>query len=170
MSTAPLPSNEAARIQALYDLEILDTGIEDAFDRITRLAATFMDAPVALISLVDANRQWFKSRVGWDRCDSSRDEAFCAHAILEPDIMVVSDARRDPRFYQNPIVIAEPHIRFYAGAPLVTNEGYALGTLCVLDTKVRELDAREGKALRDLAALTVIGLRVHREISCLATT
>jgi GAF domain-containing protein len=132
------PANEQQRLATLRGYEILDTEPEAAFDDLTSLASYVCQTPVALISLIDADRQWFKSKVGVSVAETSRDVAFCASAILQPDVFIVSDATQDERFAENPLVVSEPKIRFYAGATLTTN-GQALGTLCVLDRVPREL-------------------------------
>lgn len=165
MLIAPLPPNELARLRALNELAILDTPAESGFDDLVRLAALICDAPVSLVSLVDANRQWFKARMGLDAQQTSRDLAFCAHAILSPDdILVVEDASSDPRFHDNPLVIGPPHIRFYAGSPLVTDQGDALGTLCVIDQKPRELDQRQRDALCVLSRQVMQRIEMRRQV------
>lgn len=146
-----LPENEAQRLQALRRRSILDTPAEERFDRLTRLAKQMFGTPIALVSLVDADRQWFKSPQGLDACETGRDISFCGHAILDKDIFEVIDARLDPRFADNPLVVGPPNIRFYAGAPLSTPEGYRIGTLCVIADRPRQLTAEERQALRDLA-------------------
>lgn len=141
MIPAPTPENEAGRIAALYSLLLLDTPREERFDRIVEFAAREFDVPIALISLIDSERQWFKAAVGLgDVCETGRDISFCGHAIMRSDIMVVPDALADTRFSDNPLVSGAPHIRFYAGAPLILRNGYALGTLCLIDTRPRRLD------------------------------
>lgn len=125
MKVAALPDNEALRLRALARCEILDTPAETAFDDLASLAADICATPTALITLVDEQRQWFKSRIAFEPTESIRDVSFCAHAILGRDVMVVTDATRDPRFAGNPLVTEAPHIRFYAGAPLVMPDGYA---------------------------------------------
>jgi GAF domain-containing protein len=156
MQAPALPDNEAERLAALYALLILDTPPEQRFDKIVDFAASEFDVPIALISLIDRERQWFKASIGLDVCETGRDISFCGHAILARDIMVVPDALEDPRFADNPLVTGEPGIRFYAGAPLVLPSGAALGTLCLIDRRPRTLDAMELgilATLRDLAVL-----------------
>jgi GGDEF domain-containing protein len=153
MNPPKLPPNEPERLASLRSLNVLDTPVEDRFDRITRLAARLFDVPIALVSLVDENRQWFKSRQGLTVCETGRDESFCGHAILGSEPFVIEDATTDPRFATNPLVTDGPLIRFYAGHPLTDAEGRRLGTLCVIDTRPRSLTALDLAALRDLAQL-----------------
>ena len=160
--TAPIPKNETKRLQVLWQYEVLDTVPEEIFDELTELAARICEAPIALISLVDEKRQWFKSRVGITLSETSRDLSFCAHAIHQPDLFTVPDATQDPRFAQNVFVTAEPKIRFYAGAPLVTPDGHALGTLCVIDKVPRQLRLDQQQALRILARHVVSQLELRR--------
>ena len=167
---APKPGNEAARLDALRRYKILDTPPEEPFDDLTLLAARICEAPVALISLIDADRQWFKSKVGLSATETSRDVSFCAYAITQPDLFVVPDALADERFATNPFVISDPHIRFYAGVPLVTPEGDALGTLCIIDYEPRELSAHQEEALRTLARQVVAQLEMRRGLDELAGT
>ncbi len=160
---APQPANEAQRLEALQSYEILDTTPEKEFDDLARLASQICGAPVALITLVDAARQWFKAKVGLDVPETSRDVAFCAHAILKPKLMVVPDATKDARFAENPLVLADPSIRFYAGMPLVNKDGYALGTLCVIDRVAREqLTPVQEEALGILGRQAVTQLELRR--------
>lgn len=160
---APFPRNEAARIQALHQYAILDTSEERTFDDIARLASFICEAPIALISLVDSDRQWFKSRVGLQAEQTPREHAFCAHAILQPgDVLVVPDATRDPRFTDNPLVQGDPNIRFYAGAPLLAPGGEALGTICVIDRAPRDIEPGKVEALRTLSRLVVAQLELRR--------
>jgi PAS domain S-box-containing protein len=162
---APPPANEPERLVALRGLDILDTAPEPAFDELSALAAHICQTPIALISLVDEDRQWFKSRVGWSAEETSREVAFCAHTILQPDLLVVPDARADARFADSPLVTAPPAIRFYAGAPLVTADGHALGSLCVLDHRPRELTAPQAQALRVLSHQVMAQLRVREQLA-----
>jgi signal transduction histidine kinase len=167
---APLPDNEPDRLAALYSLDILDTDSEQDFDDIVQLASKVCDAPMSLVSLLDMDRQWFKARVGTDLTETSRDMSFCAHAILGRDLMVVPDATKDARFADNPMVSGAEGIRFYAGAPLVTTDGYALGTLCVIDKEPRRLDVEQLQALRALARQVTSQLELRRYAAVLANT
>ena len=153
----PVPINDLSRLLALYGHEVLDTPADPALDRLTRLAARSFGVPIAMVSLVDASRQWFKSTHGIETKETPRDISFCGHAILGTDVLVIPDARRDPRFAENPLVLGEPHIRFYAGAPLVDEEGFCLGALCLVDRKARPpLDAEEEEVLRDFAEMAML--------------
>ena len=165
---APLPKNEVKRLKVLWQYDVLDTVPEEIFDDLTDLAAHICEAPVALISLVDENRQWFKSRVGISLQETSRDISFCAHALLTDDLLVIPDATKDPRFRDNPMVTGPQRIRFYAGAPLVTPDGHALGTLCVLDKQPRKLRSEQLKALQVLARHVVSQLELRRHARELA--
>ncbi|WP_370308463.1 PAS domain S-box protein [Sinimarinibacterium flocculans] len=153
MQEAPIPGNEAQRQDALDRLCVLDTPAEERFERIVRLARSVFHVPIALISLVDRNRQWFKAAVGLEATETSRSVSFCAHAIRAPETFVVEDARLDARFVDNPLVTGEPHIRFYAGRPLRSVDGHLVGTLCLIDREPGRLSASEHGLLDDLAVL-----------------
>jgi hypothetical protein len=162
MPAAPVPDDEASRLLALRSLEVLDSEPESDFDDIVALASEVCAAPISLVTLVDAGRQWFKAKIGAGPEESSRDVSFCAHAILGKDLMVIPDARADARFADNPFVLADPGIRFYAGAPLITTEGYALGTLCVVDHHPHRLSLDQLRALRALARKVTEQLDLRR--------
>lgn len=170
MPKAPLPPNEEERLAALREYQVLDTAPETAFDEIVRLAAYICGTPVSLVSLIDEHRQWFKAKFGIEGIEETpRDVAFCAHAILSPrEPLVVPDATQDPRFADNPFVTQEPHIRFYAGVPLVTPEGQALGTLCVVDYQPRQLSPEQLEQLKALAHQVVAQLELRRTLRELA--
>lgn len=158
MMQAPRPANEVERMHALRSLMLLDTPPEERFDSIAAFAAARFNVPMAMVTLVDQNRQWFKARVGLPVCETERDVSFCGHAIMTPSIMVIPDARRDPRFADNPLVTGEPHVCFYAGAPLHLPTGEIVGTLCIIDTKPRQMDKT------DLAVLGVLRALVMEEL------
>src|SRR5436190_19609960 len=166
--TAPIPKNEKQRLKVLWQYSVLDTMPEEIFDDLTELAARICEAPVAMITLVDEDRQWFKAKVGVSINETSRDISFCAHAITQPGLFIVPDATRDERFAKNPLVKSDPKVRFYAGAPLVTPDGYALGTLCVIDKVPRELRPEQKQALRILARHVVSQLELRRRSGELA--
>jgi diguanylate cyclase (GGDEF)-like protein/PAS domain S-box-containing protein len=159
---APVPPSESSRLRALRRYDILDTLPEEAFDRITALATKILRAPMALVTFIDGDRQWFKSTRGIDGLETSRDVAFCAHAIMEDEALVVNDAREDPRFSDNPHVLGEPHVRFYAGAPLRTPDGHKLGSLCVIDTRPRTPSPEDRALLESLAAIVMDELELRR--------
>ena len=163
MIAAPVPVDEAERLQALRELLILDTPPEERFDRITRFAMAEFEMPMAVISLVDRDRQWFKSNFGVDCAQTSRDVSFCAHTILERQTLVVPDALKDTRFRDNPLVIGKPWVRFYAGAILRLPYGPAVGSLCVMDTRPREFD-RIGVAILTSLRDLVVEEMVRREL------
>ncbi len=159
---APIIKNEKQRLKVLWQYSVLDTVPEEIFDDLTELAARICEAPIALITLVDEKRQWFKSKVGISIKETSRDISFCAHAIKQPELFIVPDATKDARFASNPLVISDPKVRFYAGAPLVSPDGYALGTLCVIDKVPRELRPGQEQALRILARHVMSQLELRR--------
>ena len=160
--SAPIPSYEAARLNALRRCANLDTPPEARFDRLTRWAARHFDVPIALISMVDERRQWYKACVGMSATDVNRKISFCAHAILANNVFVVPDTFQDERFYDNPLVTGSPFIRFYAGAPLITSEGHRLGTMCLIDTAPRRFDGKHEADLEEFAATAVDMLEARR--------
>lgn len=170
MLKAMLPANEPERLQALRRYEILDTAPEQEFDDIVLLASRICEAPIATISLVDENRQWFKSKVGTELKETSRDIAFCAHGILQADVFVVKDAAQDERFADNPLVTGESRVRFYAGAPLIAEGGQSLGMLCVNDHIPRELTDEQKQSLQALSRQVVAQLELRRKIRQLEQT
>ncbi|MEV4636151.1 GAF domain-containing sensor histidine kinase [Actinoplanes sp. NPDC049548] len=167
---APLPTNEIDRLAALYELDILDTAPEKDFDDIVALASSVCGVPMSLVTLIDADRQWFKARVGTDLTETSRDLSLCSHAILGKDLLVIPDAAEDPRFSGHPAVDGGKGVRFYAGAPLITSDGFALGTLCVFDSEPRRLDSEQLQALRALARQVTSQLELRRYAAALANT
>lgn len=164
----PMPLNEPSRLLALQSYEILDSGREPSYDDIALLASLICRTPIALITLIDEDRQWFKSRIGLDSAGMPRELAFCAHTILEPDnVLTVADARLDARFCANPFVTGEPHVRFYAGAPLVSADGHALGTLCVIDREPRRLQPDQKEALLALSRQVMVLMEERRTSAAL---
>ncbi|MDI1257035.1 MAG: ATP-binding protein [Flavobacterium sp.] len=152
MIAPPIPQNEIFRLKALKEYSILDTLPEEEYDDITRLASQICGTSISTITLIDEKRQWFKSKVGLTSSESNRKDAFCAHAIIDPDdIFTIKDSRLDERFHDNPLVVGEPHVIFYTGVPLVSPDGFALGTLCVIDDKPKELDAEQLATLKALS-------------------
>ncbi len=147
MQTAEVPANEAQRLSTLYSYGVLDSEPEQVIDDVAELAAQICDAPIALVSLIDESRQWFKSHVGLNTTETARSSSFCAHAILQPDVFIIPDTLRDERFADNPLVVGPPKIRFYAGAPLIAQNGSGLGTLCVIDRVPRQLTTHQVNAL-----------------------
>src|SRR5205085_10575872 len=164
----PILKNEKKRLRVLWQYDILDSVPEELFDDLTELAARICEAPIAMITLVDEDRQWFKSKVGVSVNETSRDISFCSHAIGQSDLFIIPDATQDERFADNPLVTSDPKIRFYAGAPLITPDGYALGTLCVIDKVPRELRVDQKSALRVLARHVMTQLELRRRSHQLA--
>ncbi len=164
MIAAPYPDNEHDRIHKLEDLDILDTLEEQAYDDLTFLAAQICNTPIALVSLVDSDRQWFKSHHGLDARETPRDIAFCAHAILGDEVMVVEDSEKDERFHDNPLATDAPHVKFYAGAPLILDNNIHLGTLCVIDNEARSISADQKKSLQALARQVVSQLQLRLKL------
>ena len=165
---APLPDNEAQRLAALREYRILDTAAEQSYDDITALAAYLCDVPITMVSLVDESRQWFKSKLGLNQRETPRDVAFCAHAILQSEPLIVRDALKDIRFADSALVTRSPHIRFYAGFPLASPEGFALGTLCAIDRKPRQLSAEQKRAMQALSRQVMALLELRRVSAGLA--
>ncbi len=151
MISAAIPSNEKERLDALRRYEILDTDAEIDLEEIVQLASAIYQTPISLVSLIDENRQWFKARLGLDVPETNRDVAFCSHVLLEEDMMVVENALEDKRFFDNPLVTSDPNIRFYAGAPLITSDGFKLGTLCIIDKQPHKLTEQQKFALKTLS-------------------
>jgi diguanylate cyclase (GGDEF)-like protein len=161
MIKPPLPHNERQRLATLRSLRLLDTPPEERFDRITRIARRLFDVPIVVITLVDSDRQWFKSKQGLNTCETGRDVSFCGHTILQEHTLVVPDALQDARFCDNPLVLGEPHIRFYAGYPLAAPDGTKLGSLCLIDSKPRNISADDSRTL------TALGQMVESELFAL---
>lgn len=166
-TSQPMQTNDRARVAALQKYDILDTEPEKAFDDLALLASYVCKTPIALISLVDEDRQWFKSKVGVSFSETPREIAFCSLAIQQPDVFVVPDTLQDERFRNNPLVVSDPWIRFYAGAPLISEEGYALGTLCVFDRTPREFTTEQQEALKALSRLVLAQMEFRRNLALL---
>ena len=162
MISAPLPPNEELRLKMLRAYQILDSEAEANFDHLTKLASHVCQVPIALISLVDENRQWFKSKVGLDAAETGRDVAFCAHAILQDKVFTVPDALSDERFHDNPLVVGGPRVRAYAGAPLINARGQALGTVCVIDHHARNFTEEQKQCLQTIATQAVLLMELRR--------
>jgi GAF domain-containing protein len=160
----PCPPNEEARLEALRSYRILDTDPEQAFDDLALLAAHVCGAPIALITLVDADRQWFKSKVGLSMRETARNVSFCTHTILQAEPLIVRDALQDERFAASPLVCSVPNVRFYAGIPLVTPQGHALGAICVMDRVPRQLSPDQMSALAALSRLVLLHLELRRDL------
>lgn len=163
MRVAPIPQGELERIRELHSYAILDTPADPQFDALTELASIVCETPISMISLVDSDRQWFKSRRGLDASETPRDISFCSHCVASNDMLVVEDAHRDQRFVDNPLVIGGPHIRFYAGAPLRTPSGACVGTLCVLDREPKALTSAQHRALTSISRSVESQLEWHRK-------
>jgi GAF domain-containing protein len=164
VSSYPVPANEVERLRALRSYKILDTKPEERFDELTQLAALICGVPISLISLIDADRQWFKSRFGLDVEETPRAQAFCTHAIMQPDMFVVPDATKDERFAHNPLVTGDLNIRFYAGAPLAARDGHVLGTLCVIDHVPHTLTDAQKEALKLVGRLVIANFELRRDL------
>ncbi|TVZ53037.1 sensor histidine kinase [Dokdonia sp. Hel_I_53] len=171
MIAPEIPHNEQERLSSLFSYKILDTLPEEEFDAITKLASEICNTPISLITLVDENRQWFKSSIGLDVDQTSREDAFCAHGILEPhQPLIVNNALEDERFFDNPLVTGKPNVEFYAGIPLVTNDGFALGSLCVIDNNPRKLEESKIEALKILAKQIVKLFELRKAVKELEET
>src|ERR1043166_7812054 len=160
----PVPPNEAERLRALQTYKILDTNPEERFDQLTRLAALICGVPISLISLIDSDRQWFKSRFGLDVQETPRAQAFCTHAIMQPDLFVVPEATKDERFADNPLVTGDLNIRFYAGEPLAARDGHVLGTLCVITHVRNTLTEPQMEALKIVGKLVIANFELRRDL------
>jgi GAF domain-containing protein len=160
MKEPKYPSDEDKRLTKLKSLNILDTLPEERFDRITRIAKRLFDVPIVLVSLIDEDRQWFKSCIGLDVSQTGRDISFCGHAINDTELFIIEDTALDPRFSDNPLVLNEPFIRFYAGYPLQLEGGSAMGTLCLIDNRVRSFSKDDLELFKDLGKITEMELSV----------
>ncbi|WP_031594160.1 GAF domain-containing protein, partial [Pantoea agglomerans] len=166
MKAPEIAADEAQRLSQLRALNIMNTPAEERFDRLTRLARRLYDVPIALVSLLEADHQWFKSAQGYEPAGSPRDISFCGHAILQDEIMIVEDAAEDERFYDNPLVTGEPHIRFYAGCPLRAPGGAKMGTLCIIGREPRQFNEEDQATMRDLAAMAEAELVAFQTATC----
>ena len=164
MSAYPVPPNETERLAALRSYKILDTKPEERFDELTKLAALICGVPISLISLIDTDRQWFKSKFGLSLEETPRAQAFCTHAIMQPEIFVVPDAMQDERFAQNPLVTGDLHVRFYAGAPLAARDGHLLGTICVIDHEPHTLTEAQKEALKIVGKLVIANIELRSDL------
>jgi GAF domain-containing protein len=160
----PVPANEAERLRTLRAYKILDTKPEERFDELTKLAALICGVPISLISLIDTDRQWFKSKFGLSLEETPRAQAFCTHAIMQPEMFVIPDAMQDERFAQNPLVTGDLHVRFYAGAPLAARDGHLLGTLCVIDHEPHTLSEAQKEALKILGRLVIANIELRSDL------
>jgi hypothetical protein len=160
----PVPANEAERLRTLRAYKILDTKPEERFDQLTQLAALICGTPISLISLIDTDRQWFKSRFGLDLRETPRAQAFCTHAIMQPEMFVVPDASKDERFAQNPLVTGDLRVRFYAGAPLAARDGHLLGTICVMGREPHTLTQGQMEALQILGRLVIANIELKSDL------
>ena len=165
MQEPPVPLDETVRLMSLHSLRILDSAPDERFDRVTRMAKRLFDVDICLVSLVDSDRQWFKSKQGLEACQTSREISFCGHAILQEKVFVVEDTHADERFADNPLVTDNPSIRFYAGYPVHSPDGYRIGTLCLIDKEPRKFSAGEEETLRDFAALVDDELASSKQIN-----
>ncbi|MBT8092916.1 MAG: sensor domain-containing diguanylate cyclase [Gammaproteobacteria bacterium] len=164
MLEAAIPLEETQRLMSLHSLRILDTPAEERYDRITRMAKRLFDVEICLVSLVDSDRQWFKSKVGLDACQTNRDISFCGHAINNGDPFIIVDAVEDERFCDNPLVTGPPNVRFYAGQPIKGPGGFRIGTLCIVDSQPREMSAEDIETLKDLGQLVEDEIKVTSQI------
>lgn len=167
MKSAPVPENELLRLKHLEELDIMDTLEEQAYDDLTSIAASICGTPIALVSLIDESRQWFKSHYGLAATETPRDVAFCAHAILDDKTFIVEDADKDERFHDNPLVQQDPHVKFYAGVPLTLEKGIRVGTLCVIDHHARSLNANQKNALEALGRQVVGQFQLRLQLKAL---
>ena len=156
----PVPANETTRQKALDRLEIVDTSASPAFDRICQIAQEYFHVPIVLVTFIDSNRAWAKAKIGLQASVLRREDAFCSHTIMGDDVLVIQDTLRDTRSAKNPFVVGQPHIRFYAGAPIVPSSGCRVGSVCIIDTKPRTLSRAETIVLRNLADIAVSELRL----------